>query len=188
MDRKQEIVQTLLHVILGAGLCILLGYFFYGSEIFRKGFVLSQFVFNGIVGAIFYTFLKYRGMKTAWLSLAVLMIGSLIMAKVEAPLRIVPFIIGFGVMGLVLVVYQRYFVMRFSRIRVGKFIALSLMLAAGWFILSGIYGLVLKPPGFWDLLRFMIKPWLLMGAGMGLGLELAELIFPHHSPGTEDGA
>lgn len=178
MERKQEIVQILLHILLGSGLCILLGYFFYGPLIFRRGLALGQFVTYGLVGSIFYTFLKYWGMRTAWISLGASLIAALILAKVSTPLRIVPFVIGFTVIGFCMIIYQRYIVRRFSYIKVGKFIALSLLLAVSSTIAHMIYGWIVQPADFGDLLRFMFKAWLLMGAGLGLGFEFAELIFP----------
>lgn len=178
MERKQDIIRILLHVILGSAFCILFGYFFYGKYIFISKLTTFQFVVSGIAGSIFYSFLKYRSMRISWLSLGALLLLFLLVSRVRTPLRILAIVIHFITIGISMIIYSRYIVRHFSYIKVGKFIAYSLILAISSTILTLIYGWIQQFPDMYTGLKAMLRIWLLIGVGLGSGLESAELIFP----------
>jgi len=107
-----------------------------------------------------------------------MMILSMVLARVHTPLRVIHYIIAFTVIGLTLMLYSRIIVNRFSKVRVGKFIAFSLIFGVCLTLAFGIYGLIMQPDGFGDVLRGISKAWLLIGAGLGLGFEFTELLIP----------
>ena len=176
MERNQDIFRILLHVIFGSIFCILFGYFFCGSNIFIMKLTTFQFVVYGIVGSIFYALLKYRDIRTAWMSLAALFILTLSITRVRAPLRVIAIAIGFVTIAASMIIYSRFIVRHFRYIKVGKFIAYSLIFALCTAILTMIYGWIQQYPDMYTGLKSMLMIWLLIGAGLGLGLEFAGLI------------
>ena len=178
MERNQEIGRILLHIILGTVFCILFGYFFYGTKIFETNRTLFQFVVSGIVGSIFYAFLKYRSVRISWISLGALLFITLLVLRVRTPLRILAIVIHFLSIGISMILYRKHIIKRLAAMRVGKFIAYSLIYAVTSAILTLIYGWIQQYPDMHTGLNVMLRIWLLTGAGLGLGLESAELIYP----------
>lgn len=178
MDRNSSLIPVLTHVVLGTAICILFGFIFFRSAVFRINFAPFQFVVTGIVGSTFYAMLKYKDARSSWLLHSLLLLIVLIVTRLNTPARIVGIALHFVVIGFSIILYQRYVVAPLINVKIGKFIAFTLIFLTFASVLLVIYGLVLRMPDIWIGLKVQSVLWIQVGVGLGLGLEIAELRYP----------
>lgn len=179
MNGKNIILPIIVTIIFGTVFTILFDFFFYGSLIFRPGYITFQFVVSGLVGSIFYALLKHKGLRMAIMTLVTLYVVDLLLLRVIKPHRFLTHFLHFIALAGALYLYYRYVSNRIKKVKVGKFVFLSILLAGLNIIIISIHGLIISQPDISTGLINVLKIQLLTGVGLGLGLETADLVYMH---------
>lgn len=169
-------LSIIILIVFGTLFCLLFGIFFYGLNIFRVGLFRFHFIVSGLAGSIFYALLKYRALRTAIYSLLTLYVLSLLIFSIAAPRRFITQFLYFAVLGGVIYLYCTYITTRFNRLRIGKFVFIAVSLTLLNAIVVYIYGLIISYPDIVEELTTVARLQILVGVGLGLGLETAELL------------
>jgi len=167
-----KLFQALLLFVLGAVGSIGVGYFWAGSDIFMIEKTAAGFFYDGVGCAFVFALHRWRGLI---LALAAGLLLSLVWGFLASSLFLTVFIHSALMMFSAAMVSDLMWGKIFSRLLFGKFIYTAIVLAAaslvGTLLLTVIYEL--------DLFRGMMvrntAQGFLVGLGLGLGLEVAEL-------------
>ena len=176
MGKSKSLVPQLLLILVGSAMCILVGFFFFGFNVFRIQRTSFQFVVTGISGSIFYTLIKYHNLRSASLVLSGLLLLTLWLSGVRTHFRISVIALHSITIGVSLFVYYKYIVRRLPSVRVGKFLIFTIIYTLIGFSLTLIYGNIFQFPNLSYNLRLMINHWIYNSMGLAFGLEIAELI------------
>jgi hypothetical protein len=172
-------------VVCGAGCCILFGFLFYGRRFMTVRAPAFLFVISGVAGSVFYAVLRWKGLRKAALTMFCLYILDLIVFRVTVPVTFVTQFLYLASLAVVVYVYDRFIRAKFPRIKVGKFVAFAVMLAALRVAVMAAQASIFSFPHIPIVLTETLRFQLLIGTGLGLGLEIAELV---PSILTENGA
>jgi hypothetical protein len=175
VEKANRTVRAVMLVVFGTVFCLLVGFFFFRFNIFKLRLTTFEFVVSGLSGSIFYAVLRHSTRRVAILTLAALLVLDVLLLCKGKVDFIVGHVLYFLATGGALYLYSAYIRDRFRAIRIGKFVALAILLALFNGVLSLVYGAIISEPNAWKGLLWFIELQLLIGAGLGLGLEIAGL-------------
>jgi hypothetical protein len=179
MFNKNTVFPIIFTIILATVFTVLFGYFFYGSIIFGPKYITFQFIVSGFVGSIFYALLKYKGLRVAILALVTLYVLDLSLLRITKPHRMLTHLLYFAALAGALYLYYRYVSNRIVKVKVGKFVFLSILLAGLNIIVMTIHGLIISQPDISANLIKVLRMQLLAGVGLGLGFETVDLVYAY---------
>jgi len=171
----REVLFTVGYVVAGLVAVVCVGYVTYQKGFFHFPEPMMSFLFLGLVGALVYASVQLRGAGYAVLAIAFLFLTEVDVDSVPDSLvgtAIYALPVGFALMA------AAYVQKLLARLRFGRFISMGLIFGAG-FALRALLSLLMSGAGFspgavWEQALLGAK----LGAAMGLGFELIDLIGP----------
>jgi len=170
-----------LTIFLGIAGSILVGFLLYGGRIFDSHLPHFQFVAFGIIGAVFYATLKYISLRAALVALLMLYIMQVITAGSTTFDWLLRDFVYVGGIGFAVHNFAAFTERELRGWRFGKFLALGLIMAIAYAAITSILCILTRTCIGAALFPSLIKGFLI-GGGLGLGLEIAEILSPS-SPG-----
>ncbi len=171
-ESEVKIFQAFLLFVLGAAGSIGLGYIWAGEDIFMIQKTAAGFFYDGLGCAFVFALHRWRGLTVA---LGVALLLSLIWGFMASDLFLTVFVHSALMMFSAALVSDLMWGKIFSRLLFGKFIYTAIVLSAaslvGTLVLTVVYSLDL----FRDMMVANTAQGFLVGLGLGLGLEIAEL-------------
>jgi len=171
-ESEVKAFQAFLLFVLGAAGSIGVGYLWAGTDIFLIQKTAAGFFYDGLGCAFVFALHRWRGLIPA---LGAAMLLSLIWGFLASSLFLTVFIHSVLMMFSAALVSDLMWGKIFTRLLFGKFIYTAIVLSAaslvGTLVLIVIYSLDL----FRDMMVTNTAQGFLVGLGLGLGLEIAEL-------------
>jgi len=173
----RESFFTIAYVVIGLIAVFVVGYLTFHHRFFHYPRPLLPFIIVGFVGALIYAAVQMRGA-----GLAILMIALLLLAQVAMtpPIRpnslaaaaIFALPVGFALMA------GAYTQKSLARLKIGRFVAMGLIVAAGYGLMMVLF--LIRSHVDIHLATVFMQAFMgfKLGAAMGLGFELIDLIGP----------
>lgn len=174
MKLNQKNLKTILiFAVTGIVCCTVLGFIFFGSDVFNTRSPMFQFPVYGFVGSVAFILFKLKSYRDA---LFILVLVFLLEYLLTGSRYLLTHLIYFSSVVLGVYLFLRYFYNRIRRIKY-----------AGPLILAGIFGLlfvadmlllsIIYSHGEVKFLPLKTMPiGFLIGLGVGIGIELSEYI------------
>ncbi len=155
---------------------LLLAALWKGPEYFAAFSLARMSVTFCLVGAAFYSVLKYRGTRDMIFSVFVVTLAHLLVFKVTKPHYFIEFFLYYAALGASVLIYYRAAVSRMARIRAGKFIVLAILITIIYSAVTMIASLFLAGRSLSQSLTGILTVISPAGAVLGLGLEAGEFL------------
>lgn len=173
----RESLFTLAYVVVGTAAAMAVGYFTFREQFFNNSRQVLPFLVIGLTGSLTYAIVQMRGA-----GLAILMILLLLLTEVALvpPLRasslaaaaIFALPVGFAFLA------GAYAQKSLARFKIGRFVVMGAIVAAGYGLMMLLW-LLRSPVGIQGkLVLRQAFVGLELGAAMGLGFELVDLVGP----------
>jgi hypothetical protein len=127
-------------------------------------------------GAILYSVLKYRGSRDMVFTVFIVTLLHLLVFEVTEPRYFLEFFLYYAALGASVLIYYRTAVPRLAGIRIGKFIALALLILVLYSVVTVIVSLLSSGRSLSQSLTGILTVYSLAGAALGLGIETGELL------------
>ncbi len=174
----KNIFQFMLFIIIGTICSILIGYSYFGLKVFNPKISSFQFFITGLIGAIFYATLKVYKLRNALFILLFLFIFHEIIIKTSTLSYFIRDLLFIGGISLSIIIFINFFHEKLKEIKFGKFLTFASLFTITYIIITVILGLFLSPVEIKNVLLTNVFIGSLLGIGLGIGLELSEILFP----------
>ncbi|MCP4684768.1 MAG: hypothetical protein GY867_04895 [bacterium] len=171
-EPRANAFQALLLFVLGAGGSIAVGYLWAGDSVFKIHATASGFMFDGLGCAFVFALHRWRGLIPA---LGAGLLLSLLLGFLFSSLFLTVFIHSILKMFAAALVSDLVWGKIFTRLLFGKFIYTAIVLSAASLVATLILIVVYSLNLFRDVMVVNTAQGFLVGLGLGLGFEIAEL-------------
>lgn len=168
--------EPLLYALLGLLSCLAVGYLFSGSQIFIPTRPPFQFFVFGLTGAVLFSVLRFSTLRNFLFSAALLLLALIIHGKVKSPAILGARILYFTGITAAIYVYHRFYDTPIHALRFGKFLSLAAIVAVINLLYASLGCFVLNLPNYRELIMGQTFLGFLIGAGLGIGFEIAALV------------
>ena len=168
--------QAVLTILLCALVSVLIGLAVYGARIFNHHTGLFQFVCTGVASGVFVAAFRYYGARVGLLAVPVVLVAFLALTKSSTSmfvLRDVVSVVGWCAAAKICLVSSGWY----PRLVVGKFILWAAVFGFVYLCVFAILILANSVPFDPQMASTVTKLGALIGAGVGLGFELSELLW-----------
>ena len=171
--------NLLLNSAFGFILCIILGYAFFGTAVFKLHNSAQTIVIYGFYGAVFYSVLKYRNRKDQiFIALAILIIDFITMGKSLRFSFLLRDILYIGGLLSAVAVYK-LFIDKYKTLPLfARSLALPLFLGINTLLALFILFMIYKPGDIKikEAMFMMLNYAALIGIGLGFGFDIYEKV------------
>jgi hypothetical protein len=189
MTDKQWIIRFIVTTVLTAAGTIIIGLIFYQSAIFKIDDSAFQFVSFGIVGGIIFSTFRFLSKRQAAAAIVLLLLLDMVLQRSTVwkfMLRDVLYYFGFTA---AIFVFAYYYFEKLRGIVVGRILVLGSVMALGYVAITVILYLIFLSssnefgPNVSQMIYFNLSQGFLVGFGLGVGIEGAELIWGKNKRG-----
>lgn len=175
-NKYKTIMSILLYVIAGAGASIIIGFISLGPRIFIYTLPAFHFILVGIAGAIIFATVRFYNKWTAALAVLILAFILMIILKILKIPQFVFQIIWAIASGYLIFAMACLYRTKLGKLPIGKFLIVGIALAILYVALA--YGrlMMLGMPATYLSLRPSAILGFLIGCGLGVGIEVGELL------------
>jgi hypothetical protein len=181
-DRNRSIAGSGTIILSTLPISILLAVIRKGPGTFASISFAYMFVVFCAAGAVFYSVLKYRGPRDMIFTVFIVTLVHLLVFKVTEPGLFIELFLYYAALGASVMIYYRSVVLRLARIRLGKFVALAVIIVVLYSAVTIIVSLFSSGRSLSQSLAGIVTVHSLTGIALGLGLEigemLADMLFP----------
>ncbi len=177
----RESLFTVAYVVVGLIAAIIVGYLTLQKRLFHFPLPMLPFLAVGLTGALVYALVQ---MRRAGLAILMILLLFLMQAAMVPPIRpaslaaaamfAIP--VGFALLG------GAYAQKSLARLKVGRFIVMGIIVAAGYGVMMLLWLIRSHTDVRMDLVFRQALVGLELGAAMGLGFELVDLVGPRRKP------
>jgi hypothetical protein len=146
-----------------------------------KGGPPAVFLTFCLAGSIFYSLLRYHGMRALIFSVFIVTLLHLLIYKVTEPVYFLHFFLYYAALGATVYLYDRHIAPSMKRVKIGKFILFAVLLILIYTVLTLILSIFFRDRSLSETLMGIVKVHSFVGGGVGLGFELSELIAPREA-------
>lgn len=155
--------------------CMLIGYLFLGSRIFIPRDPAFQFIVYGFIGSVMFSILRFSSLRSfLFVSVLFYLIEVTIIKFGKVDIFFARFLFFWGVVGSIFIFYK-FFYLNLKVLKIGKFIILGGILALANMLIVSIGGQFVSVDNLKAIIEGQAFFGLLIGSGIGLGIEIAEL-------------
>lgn len=186
-DRKNAVAGSII-ITAAALICgIVMSMIRKGPSAFSSLSLAYMFVTFCVAGGIFYSVLKYRGVRDLVFSVFVVTLFHLLVFKVIEPRYFLEFFLYYAMLGVSVWIYSSHIVPGMKRMKIGKCIALAIVIVVLYSVLTVIWSIFSGGRNLSQSLQGILTVQSLVGIALGLGLELGEMLAGKLVPGGETG-
>ena len=175
---KKDIIHFTILVAGGTIFSIAIGFLYFGLKVFTPKMASFQFLIGGLIGAIFYSTLIIYRLKDALYVLISLFLFHEIVIKVSTFSYFIRDFIYIGSISFAIYIFVKLFHHKLKEIRFGKFLIFASLFTVASILSTIILGLILSPSEIRNALITNVFIGSLLGIGLGLGLEISEILTP----------
>ena len=159
---------------MGTICCLIVGLCFFGLKIFASHNSAFQFITGSLSGSIFFSLLKFRNTRDAFLILILIYLADLVfLGTFLYPLSHLFF---FGAVGSALYVFFHFFESMFKELKFGGFLIIACLFALTYFLSVVILRVIYHPLVFHIGIFYNLYFGFLMGLGLGVGIDLSRIV------------
>jgi hypothetical protein len=189
---KSTVTPIIITVILGTLGSLLIGLAISGTRIFNIHQVVFQYIGSAIIASVFYSMLTFSSRRNAFLILAMLFILFEAIERNFEFFYLLRNVLYFADIAAAVFIYSEFILPKIKELKFGKFLAFTSLYASFGAILGFILTLIHKnDTTFAEVVRRGyedISFQFLIGLGIGLGLEIAQLITPPQATSVDNSA
>jgi len=184
-QNTRETILTVFYIAFGLAGAVLAGYWIVGKVVFGNGSILVRYIVVGLSGALVYAAARLKGLGYCILMIVLMFLGQVALtpplsagSALMAALWALPVGVAFTVAG--------FSFKSLSRVPVGKFLLMALLVGVGYGIGMVAYlWRVRAPIDAAPVLRQLVAG-LKVGGLMGVGMELVDLLGLALRPRSEE--
>lgn len=176
-DTNKKIVGILLYLITGMAGSIIVGLISFGSKIFIYSLPAFHFILVGVAGAIIFATVRFFKKWIAATVVLVLALLLLITFKLTQSPQFVFQILMAITTGYTIFAMACLYRTKLGKLLIGKFVLVGLALGILYVALAYGRFISLGMPATYSSLRFFAVFGFLIGCGLGVGIEIGELLY-----------
>jgi hypothetical protein len=176
---SKETLFTLAYIVMGAAGAVAAGFLTYGSKFAHFPRPMLPFLIVGLVGALIYSAVQMRGFGTVLLVFVLFFGGQLALSGTLRGEAFYNKLFGAGIYVLPIgsaLIFSAYLFRSLAKIPLGKFVLSAAIIGAGFGLMVVLWlfrqRVAIQMSLFWAQAFIGAK----LGAGVGLGFELVDLI------------
>jgi hypothetical protein len=183
--------QFLSHAIVPILFSIIVGFIFYGSDVFNPFHGMSQFVHTPIIASVFYFLLVLGNSRNSYAGLFVLLVLTVLSTHSTSTIFIVRDILYFAAIAIAVLVYFKYFKQSAQINHFYTAITMAGLYAVTYVVTSEIHLAIVRSFGFdatqtvASMATFSAFYGVVIGFAVGAGITLADMflgkIEDHHA-------
>jgi hypothetical protein len=175
MDSTQPQVRKVLSYVLPPLCSIIIGFAVYGDKVFQPHFTTFQFVIVSIEASILFNLLKDFGLRNTLAAALVIFIVNIFLVSKSGELTYIlrDFLV------LLAIFFSVYLFFRIFYKAVNPYLyplAFGLLFALTYFIVISLLLIIYSVEGFWNFINMQLIISGLIGAGLGTGILLNDVL------------